>query len=80
MKAQQRIREANFPPEQIALIEEVFEQAWLAVAPDTDIDTSPECARVRLANICLMLSRVIIDDPERLKSAAVRAFTNSGKL
>jgi len=78
MKAQQRIREANFPPDQIAMIEEVFEQVWLVVEPDVNIDTSPECARVRLANICLLLARVIINDPAHLKSAAIRAFTNYG--
>ena len=76
MKAQQRIRESLFPPDQIAMIEEVFEEAWLVLEPDINIDTSPECARVRLANICLLLSRVISNDPGHLRSAAIRAFTN----
>ncbi len=74
MKAQELIRQSELPPNLLTIVERAYEMAWLEVSPQLSKNIAPERARIRLVSIILLLSRIIRDDPERLKTAALKAF------
>jgi len=74
MKALELIRQSDFPPNQLTIVEGAFEEAWLQVSTELGKEISPENARIRLASIILLLTRILRDDPERLKMAALKVF------
>lgn len=74
MNALELIREAGLPPDQLAIVQGAFEGAWIRVRTQLGKDISPENARIRLASIVLLLTRIIKDDRERLQMAALKVF------
>ena len=80
MKAQELIRHSQLPPNLLTIVEGAYEMAWLEVSPQLSKNISPESARIRLVSIILLLSRIIRDDPERLKTAALKAFFRNDYL
>jgi hypothetical protein len=75
MKAEQLIRESNFSPARIEVIEEAFAQVWPLVEAQFLGRRTKERARLRLASIVLLIARVV-SDVDFLKSASLRAFLN----
>jgi hypothetical protein len=80
MKAQELIRQSDLPPDLFTIVEPAFENAWLKLSPQLGKDISPEGARIRLVSIILLLSRIIRDDPERLRTAALKVFNRHNDL
>jgi hypothetical protein len=74
MNAEELIHQAGLPPDELTLVEAAFEAAWFQVEPQLGSEASPERARIRLASIILLLTRIIEHDPERLKIAALKVF------
>jgi hypothetical protein len=74
MNALDLIREAGLPPDQLAVVENAFQVAWTQVKPQLRKEDSAERARIRLAGIVLLFTRIIKDDPDRLETAALRAY------
>jgi len=75
MKARQLIGGAAFPPDDLKVIFDSFDDAWAEVAPDVGTDPSAvEPARLSLATIVLTLARAGQIDRESIRTAAVDAF------
>jgi hypothetical protein len=75
MRARQLIGGSAFPPHELNVIFEAFEDAWaeLALGVGSDLN-SIDLARVSLATIVLSIAAVGPIDRLGLKSAAVDAF------
>ena len=80
MKARDLINQSDLPPNLLTIVEWAFEKAWLEVSPQLSKKISPESARIRLVSIILLLSRIIRDDPERLRTAALKVFNRNHDL
>jgi hypothetical protein len=75
MKARQLIGGAAFPPDQLKVIFEAFDDAWDEVAADVSTrSTAVEAARLSLATIVLSLATAGTTERVGLKTAAVDAF------
>ena len=75
MKARQLIGGAAFPPDELKVIFEAFDDAWEEVAADVATDPGAiETARISLATIVLSLANSNPIERDGLKAAAVDAF------
>lgn len=77
MKARQLLSGASFAPDQLRVIFQAFDAAWAATAAEVGENPQAiEAARLKLANVLLMLARNgNVDDPERLKNAALQLLS-----
>jgi hypothetical protein len=75
MRARQLIGGSAFPPDDLKVIFEAFDDSWVELAPEVGTDpNSIDLARVSLATIILSIAAVGPIDRLRLKSAAMDAF------
>jgi hypothetical protein len=75
VKARQLIGAATFPPDELKVIFEAFDDAWDELAPDVSARVSAiEAARLSLATIVLSLAAAGPPERSALKTAAVDAF------
>ena len=75
MKARKLIEGAGFPPDDLKVIFEAFDDAWNEVASGVGSDAGAiDTARVSLATIVLSFANARPIDRMALKSAAVDAF------
>jgi hypothetical protein len=77
MKARQLLSAASYAPDQLRVLFEAFDQAWTVIGVSVGDDPQAvEAARLKLANLMLSLARDgNVDDPERLKSAALHLLS-----
>ena len=70
-------RREAFEPEVLATLGSAFDEMWNVVSQLGAIDPNREiAARIRLANIMLLLARSEEFDAEEIKRMAVRIFTS----
>jgi hypothetical protein len=75
MRARQLIGGSTFPPDELKVIFEAFDDAWAELAPEVGNDAGViEAGRVSLATIVLSLATVDPIDRNGLATAAVEAF------
>ncbi len=75
MRARQMIGGAAFPPDELRIIFEAFEDAWSELVSEVPADPeATDSARVILATIILDIATVGPVDRLALKSAAMDAF------
>jgi hypothetical protein len=73
--ARQLISRAGFPPHDLAVILEGFEDAWAEIGPEVGSDPIViEAVRLRLADLVIGIARSGIVDRGRINVAAVAAF------
>jgi hypothetical protein len=73
MEARQRISNASYSPEALKVLCQAFDEAWGDIAGNFGGNVlAVRAARLKLANIMLDLGATSSDDPERLKSAALK--------
>lgn len=79
MKARQLLSATSFAPDQLRVLFEAFDQAWATIAAGVGDDPQAiETARLKLANLVLSLARDgDVDDPERLRNAALQLLSGS---
>ena len=75
MRARQLIIDAVFPPHDLAVVLEGFEDAWAEVGPDVGTDPMLiEATRLTLARIALEIVTTVPIDRGKINAAAVDAF------
>jgi hypothetical protein len=75
MRARQLVSGAAFPPDELKVICEAFDDAWIELAPEVSADlVAVDTARMSLATIVLKLAATGPIDRLGLKSAAMDAF------
>jgi hypothetical protein len=75
MRARQRIGGSAFPPDELTVVYQAFDDAWTELAPEVAADfDSSDFARMSLATIVLSIAAVGPIDRLKLKSAALDAF------
>jgi hypothetical protein len=75
MRARQLIGGSTFPPHELKVIFEAFDDAWAELAAEVGNDlNSIDLARVSLATIVLSIASIAPIDRLALKSAAMDAF------
>jgi len=72
MKARRLIEGASYPPEALAVLSRVFDQAWLEIESDFVGDSARENARLKLAGIILMLAPEHVGNADELKRTALK--------
>jgi len=81
VKARQFIAGAAFPPDDLKVIFEAFDDAWDEVSPNVSARASAiEAARLSLATIVLNLARAGPIERSALKTAAIDAFRVKHRL
>jgi hypothetical protein len=81
MKARQLLGGAAFPPHELRIIFEAFDDAWSEVATEVGTDPSAvEAARLSLATIVLSLAKTGPLERTGLKAAAIDAFRLKHRL
>jgi hypothetical protein len=75
MRARELIHSAGFPPHDLAVILEAFEDAWAEIGPDVGSDAMlVEATRLNLARIVLEVVTAVPIDRGKINAAAVDAF------
>jgi hypothetical protein len=75
MRARQLIAGAGFPPDDLKVIGDAFEDAWAELSSHVSGDAAVvDAARLSLAEIVRGIARAGSIDYDRIKTAAVDAF------
>jgi hypothetical protein len=82
MKARQLINSASYGPDQLKTLGKAFDNAWAQIAPHVSGKPSGvEAARLKLAQVVLLLAKGAPMDAQNLTDAAVEAmFDDPAKL
>ena len=76
MKARGLISDASYGPDTLKVLFKAFDAAWDHLAPTVGSDQlAIEAARTKLANVILSLAKADSDDPEELKTSALRIMS-----
>jgi hypothetical protein len=79
MKARQLIGTASYGPDQLTVLFKAFDEAWSSIAANFLNPLAIEAARLKLANIILSLPHNGSNDPEQIKSTALRIMALSDR-
>lgn len=79
MEARQLFSNGSYGPDQLKVLFEAFDDAWDSIAANYDSPLAIEAARLKLANIILSIPENGSNDPEQIKSIALRVMALSGR-